>query len=98
MLVVTVGLLASGYSSTRRPLAKWYSVIPSTVVTLTGAGRGAGLVPFPLVATLAAGATCLGASPATSAKARAPHRDRTRRREKGMVPPAVKDPVGGRSS
>ena len=31
MLMVAVGLLASGKTSTRRPLARSYSVIPSTV-------------------------------------------------------------------
>src|SRR5471032_1187874 len=37
MLVVRVGLLASGNSSTRKPLARRYSVMPSTEVTLTAA-------------------------------------------------------------
>src|SRR3974390_3435034 len=34
MLIVAVGLLASGKISTRRPFARSYSVIPSTVATL----------------------------------------------------------------
>src|SRR5688572_10525356 len=40
MLTVTVCLLASGNSSTRRPLASRYSVMPSTEVTRSG-GAGA---------------------------------------------------------
>ena len=47
MLVVNVGLLASGNSSTRKPLARRYSVMPSTDVTLTAAARfGAALPVF----------------------------------------------------
>ena len=38
MFTVTVGLLWSGKRSTRSPLPSRYSVIPSTSVTLTGAG------------------------------------------------------------
>src|SRR5512141_3294986 len=37
MFTVTVGLVGSGKRSPRRPLARRYSVIPSTEVTLTGA-------------------------------------------------------------
>ncbi|MNT12329.1 hypothetical protein D3C72_1472530 [compost metagenome] len=46
MLVVRVGLLASGNSSTRKPLARRYSVMPSTDVTLTAARLGAALPVF----------------------------------------------------
>src|SRR5262249_46516343 len=37
MLTVTVGLVASGNSSTRAPVARRYSVTPSTVATFLGA-------------------------------------------------------------
>src|SRR5262249_12296231 len=60
-LTVTVGLPGSGKRRTRRPLASRYSVMPSTVVTLTGLldaaagaaafGRASGVEP-----RLAAGA------------------------------------------
>ena len=46
MLVVRVGLLASGNNSTRKPLAKRYSVMPSTEVTLTAARWDAALAVF----------------------------------------------------
>ncbi len=42
MLTVTVGFEASGKSSTCRPLGRWYSVMPSTVVTLRMAATGIG--------------------------------------------------------
>ena len=42
MLTVTVGLVGSGKSSTRRPFDSRYSVMPSTEATFTGlAGAGA---------------------------------------------------------
>ena len=42
MFTVTVCLLASGNNSTRRPLARRYSVMPSTEVTRSGGAGGAG--------------------------------------------------------
>src|SRR5512141_1733245 len=48
MLTVTVGFDGSGKSSTRRPLARRYSVMPSTSVAFTGFApmAGAGALPF----------------------------------------------------
>src|SRR5574343_608845 len=60
MLVVRVGLLASGNSSTRRPLARRYSVMPSTEVTLTGAALVAAAAVA--VAAAAAGAAVVAAN------------------------------------
>src|SRR5262245_27302324 len=41
MLTVTVGFVGSGNRRTESPFASRYSVIPSTVATLTGAGNEA---------------------------------------------------------
>src|SRR5690242_3612824 len=41
MFTVMEGWVASGKRRTRRPLARRYSVMPSTEVTLTGAGSAA---------------------------------------------------------
>ena len=65
MFTVMVCLLGSGNSSTRRPLASRYSVMPSTEVTVPGAAS----------ATVAGGATgtgffLLAAWPAEASNAR----------------------------
>src|SRR5262245_1322202 len=52
---VTVGLPGSGKRRTRRPLARRYSVMPSTVVTLSGLPGAAGAAAFGRAEGLAAG-------------------------------------------
>ena len=72
MLTVTVCLVWSGNSSTCRPLPSTYSVMPSTDVTLTGAGRVAGPAAFAgpgAGACFGVGAICAAAGPATRASA-----------------------------
>src|SRR5690242_5563098 len=63
MFTVAVCFEASGKSSTRRPLPRRYSVIPSTVAPRTGAA------PF-------AGAAAFGDASADEAKARAARAER----------------------
>src|SRR5690606_9226608 len=52
MFTVTVGLDGSGKSSTRRPLGRLYSVMPSTVAPLTARGRGRAAVAARICAQL----------------------------------------------